>query len=146
MQIIEVTDARGTVIAPQWLERAEPVHRQLRPQLPEDYAGAMQAVFADGGRMCVAATTQSVAGVAVYRFVRNTHVGKKLYVDDLVTDAAQRSRGVGHALLTFLETRAREQGASSLELDSGTQRQQAHRFYFREGLVIASFSFKKALT
>lgn len=146
MQIIEVTDARGAVIVPQWLERAEPVHRQLRPQLPADYATAMQAIFADGGRMCVAATAQSVAGVAVYRFIRNTHVGKKLYVDDLVTDASQRSRGVGHALLAFLERLARDHDACSLELDSGTQRQQAHKFYFREGFVIASFSFRKGLT
>jgi hypothetical protein len=32
-----------------------------------------------------------------------------------------------------------------LALDSGVQRQGAHRFYFREGMHVASFSFKKVL-
>ena len=30
-------------------------------------------------------------------------------------------------------------------LDSGTHRTQAHKFYFREGLVLNSFHFAKAL-
>jgi hypothetical protein len=32
-----------------------------------------------------------------------------------------------------------------LALDSGTQRTDAHRFYFREGMVIPSFCFRKNL-
>jgi hypothetical protein len=32
-----------------------------------------------------------------------------------------------------------------LALDSGTQRTDAHRFYFREGLVIPAFCFRKTL-
>ena len=40
---------------------------------------------------------------------------------------------------------AKALGCSALTLDSGVQRQRAHHFYFREGMHIASFSFKKAL-
>jgi len=144
--IVAVTDADGVVTSPEWLARAESVHRQLRPQLPDAYVEAMAAIFGDGARMCVAVADGQVAGLAVYRFVRNTHAGLKLYVDDLVTDSARRSRGIGATLLGYLERLARERGAGSLDLDSGTQRQHAHRFYFREGFVITSFSFKKALT
>jgi len=146
IEIVSVTDAQGAVIAPDLLAAAEQVHRQLRPNLPPLYAQAMAEIFADTARMCVAVVEKQVAGIAVYRFMRNTHVGLKLYVDDLVTDATQRSRGVGHALLAHLEQLARSHGAHALSLDSGTQRQQAHKFYFREGFVVTSFSFNKALS
>jgi hypothetical protein len=40
---------------------------------------------------------------------------------------------------------ARVRGCDYLGLDSGTQRQKAHRFYFREGLTITAFHFVKPL-
>jgi hypothetical protein len=30
-----------------------------------------------------------------------------------------------------------------MELDSGTHRTRAHKFYFREGFIIPSFAFRK---
>jgi GNAT superfamily N-acetyltransferase len=145
MQIIRVTDSAREVVEPQWLSRAEVVHRQLRPHLPQDYAKRMREVFRAGGEMCVAVQGDAVAGVAVYRLYENTFSGTKLYVDDLVTDERLRSRGVGHALIAFLEEEGRRRGADALELDSGTHRTRAHRFYFREGFVISSFLFRKDL-
>jgi GNAT superfamily N-acetyltransferase len=143
MDIIRVTDDGGRLVEPDWLGRAEAVHRQLRPQLPEGYSRKMQAIFASGGEMCIAVREGKVAGVAVFRCFENTHAGRKFYLDDLVTDEAARSSGVGHALLVFLEKLARDRGCSGMELDSGTQRRQAHKFYFREGFVISSFAFRK---
>jgi hypothetical protein len=145
LRIIGVTDDRGAVAEPQWLARAERVHRSLRTALPADYAGTLARVFAGGGRMCVAADGERVVGVAVYRISENTFAGLNLYCDDLVTDEAARSRGVGHALMVHLEETARAAGCQNFRLDSGTHRQQAHKFYFREGMVITSFSFTKPL-
>lgn len=144
-QIIEVTGPDGRIAAASWLDRAERVHRQLRPQLPADYQAKMARVFAGGGRLCVAVEGEDVRGVAVWRTHENTHAGLFLYVDDLVTDEATRSRGVGRALLQWLEQRARALGCSCVALDSGTQRRRAHAFYFREGLQIVSFNFRKDL-
>ena len=93
----------------------------------------MQRVFAGGGRMCVAADGDGVVGVAVYRIYENTVSGVQMYVDDLVTDDTQRSSGIGAALLDHLQKLARRAGCRAFTLDSGTQRQQAHKFYFREG-------------
>lgn len=143
--VVTITDSQGAVVEPKWLERAERVHRTLRTALPADYAGKLARVFAGGARMCVATEGERVVGVAVYRVSENTFAGLNLYVDDLVTDAAERSRGVGHALMAHLERVARDAGCENLRLDSGTHRQQAHRFYFREGMVITSFSFTKPL-
>ncbi len=145
MQIVEVTDEKGAVAAPDWLKKAEPVHRQLRTALPREYEAKMKRVFAGGARMCVATDGADVAGVAVYRMYENTFYGKQLYVDDLVTDEERRSSGVGRALLAYLEQKAREAGFDNLTLDSGTQRAQAHKFYFREGMVVTSFHFGKKL-
>ena len=146
LRIVEITDPAGVVLAPDWLARAEAVHRQLRQHLPADYSDRMQSIFAGGARMTVLCDGDAVVGVAVWRLIDNTFDGRKLYVDDLVTDAARRSQGLGAQLLRHLEGRARALGCDVLGLDSGTQRTQAHRFYFREGMVIPSFNFRKTLT
>lgn len=145
MRIIDVTGPAGEVIAPEWLEQARAVHLQLRPDLPVDYPAKMRRVFSGGARMCIAEEGGRVVGVTVYRCYENTAEGSKLYVDDLVTDEGSRSRGVGHALLAHLQDKACAAGCAWIDLDSGTHRQQAHKFYFREGMVITSFHFKKRL-
>jgi len=145
MNIVDITDESGGVVAPDWLAKAQAVHRQLRTALPAEYALKMQRVFAGGARMCVAVEAAEVAGVAVYRVYENTFTGRQLYVDDLVTDERRRSIGVGRALLGHLERKARSLGLDNLSLDSGTQRTQAHKFYFREGMVVTSFHFGKKL-
>jgi GNAT superfamily N-acetyltransferase len=145
IRIIEINGEDGRVIAADWLARAESVHRQLRPQLPADYAAKMRRVFAAGARMCVAAEGDRVVGVAVHRVFENTVDGVQMYVDDLVSDETTRSRGIGKALLDHLQRSARAAGCAKFNLDSGTQRQQAHKFYFREGMVVTSFHFAKPL-
>jgi GNAT superfamily N-acetyltransferase len=140
VRIVEITAGDGR----DWLARAEAVHRQLRPLLPADYPARMERILAGGARVALAVEGDAVLGVAVYRWHENTFDGIKFYVDDLVTDAASRSGGVGHALVAHLEGRARALGASGIVLDSGTQRTRAHKFYFREGFFITSFTFKKS--
>ena len=145
MKIVHITDDAGRLVEQGWLKRAESVHRQLRTALPADYQGKMKRVFAGGARMCVATEGDAVRGVAVYRVNENTFEGLHLYVDDLVTDERQRSRGVGRALMEHLQNLARAASCEAATLDSGTQRAQAHKFYFREGMVVTSFNFRKPL-
>lgn len=145
MNVVAVTDARGAVVDAALLAAAEPVHRQLRPHLPADYAGRMREVFASGAEMAVALDGERVVGVTVFRVIEKTFTGRELYCDDLVTDEASRSRGAGRAMVAYMERVGRERGCDALALDSGTQRQQAHKFYFREGLVVGAFHFSKKL-
>jgi GNAT superfamily N-acetyltransferase len=127
------------------LSSAEAVHRQLRPHLDTDYASQMVRILASGAGMIIAVSGDRALGVAVFRVFENTHAGRRFYVDDLVTDTDARSTGVGAAMLRWLETEARAQGCGGVELESGSQRTRAHRFYFREGFLITGFGFKKAL-
>jgi GNAT superfamily N-acetyltransferase len=145
IRIVDINDASGNVVEHAWLAAAEGVHRQLRPHLPPDYAEKMRRVFAHGARMCVAVRDGRVAGAAVWRVHENTVDGVQMYVDDLVSDETQRSQGVGRALLLHMQRLARTAGCAKFNLDSGTQRQQAHKFYFREGMVVTSFHFAKPL-
>lgn len=145
MKIVPVTNAVLDVIEHEWLIRAEAVHRQLRPHLPADYVRRMKEVFIGGAEMAVAVEGEAVRGVTVFRMVDRTVSGREMYCDDLVSDEAKRSAGVGHALIAYMESLARERGCKVLTLDSGTQRQQAHKFYFREGFTVTAFHFVKPL-
>jgi GNAT superfamily N-acetyltransferase len=142
MRVVEVFAEGDRVVGAEWLARAEAVHRQLRPHLQADYAAKMARVLKEA-RMALAVEDDAVLGLAVYRWHENTSDGMKFYIDDLVTDEDCRSEGVGHFLIAHLDEVARKLGASGLTLDSGTQRTQAHKFYFREGFVIPAFNFKK---
>jgi len=145
MKLLALTDDAGKLLEPIWLSRAESVHRQLRPQLPVDYVARMMAVFSGGARMVLVVADDAVLSIGLWRVVENTFEGRRLYVDDLVSDEACRSQGAGKLLLDWLEAKAKSLGCDVLALDSGVQRERAHRFYFREGMCIPSFSFRKFL-
>lgn len=124
-----------------------PVLCELRPHLTESLFRDIYAEgYGQGLRYSALYSVEGMCvGVAGWRVVINTSSVRKLYVDDLVTAEAARSRGVGRELLAYLEDRARELGCRCLDLDSGTQRAEAHRFYLRERLSISSFHFRKLL-
>lgn len=123
-----------------------PVLRELRPHLDEESFAALYAEgHPQGYRFTAAYAGGRCLGVAGWRVIATAHAMRKLYVDDLVTTAGERSGGVGRALLDGMEARAREAGCLVLDLDSGVQRFDAHRFYLRERMVIASHHFSKEL-
>lgn len=123
-----------------------PVLVQLRPHLT---AAALQSVYhegqAQGLRFSAAYHGGTCVGVAGWRIIASTMALRKLYVDDLVTAESARSAGVGRALLAYLEQRARDAGCTLIDLDSGVQRHDAHRFYLRERMAITSHHFAKRL-
>ena len=145
LQMVELTDQAGRFVAPGLVSTAAEVHRQLRPKLVGDYVARIEAVCAGGARLAAAVHDDRVVGLALWRIVDNTYEGRRLYVDDLVTDEALRGRGVGKFLLGWLAGEGRRTGCDVLALDSGVQRERAHAFYFREGFSIPSFSFRKKL-
>ncbi|WJY28335.1 MULTISPECIES: GNAT family N-acetyltransferase [Sporosarcina] len=57
------------------------------------------------------------------------YYGRSLWVCDLVTDSAARSKGYGDQLLTHVEKWGKEHHYESIALSSGIQRTDAHRFY-----------------
>ncbi|MBU6467919.1 MAG: GNAT family N-acetyltransferase [Betaproteobacteria bacterium] len=145
MEMIAVTNQQGEVIRQDLLIQAESLHRSLRPSIPNPYLEAMRAVFNSGAEMSVAMEGDQLCGLVVYRITTNTMVGKKIYSEDLVADPKAPVKGVGHLMMDYLKEVGKQRGCVSLELESGTQRDQAHRFYFKEGFVIKAFGFKQSL-
>jgi GNAT superfamily N-acetyltransferase len=112
-------------------------------------AGAMDEIYAAahplGYRVTALFAERTCAAVAGWRIGTNMQLGRNLYVEDLVTAEAHRSRGYGGVLLRHLADLARAEGCEVLHLDSGVQRHDAHRFYFREGMRISSHHFLREL-
>ncbi|MGH9227659.1 MAG: GNAT family N-acetyltransferase [Acidimicrobiales bacterium] len=128
------------------LVEALAVLQELRPHLTADSFTAVYAEgYPQGLRFTAAYDGAKCVGVAGWRIVATTAHLRKLYVDDLVTTAVARSTGVGRTLLGALAQRAEAAGCTTLDLDSGVQRADAHRFYMREGLTISSFHFARRL-
>lgn len=120
------------------------VMKQLRPHLDRDeYVATVRALQAsDGFRLVALIDDGVVRAVAGYRYMRMLYCGRLLYVDDLVVDERVRSQGYGSRILDWLKDEARREGCTELQLISRTVREQAHRFYFREGLGIECFHFR----
>ncbi|MFG2975582.1 GNAT family N-acetyltransferase [Streptomyces sp. NPDC048331] len=124
-----------------------PVLLELRPHLTEElFLRIHTEAHGQGLRFTAAYDADGgCVGAAGWRIVVNTSLVRSLYVDDLVTASAARSTGVGHELLAHLERHALAAGCTALTLESGTQRTDAHRFYFRERMAVTAFSFEKPL-
>lgn len=119
-----------------------PVMQQLRPHLEEGaFLDRVRRQQETGYRLAFIAPEESPVAVAGFRMGENLAWGSFLYVDDLVTAAAHRSHGYGAMLLSWLREYATKMGCRQLHLDSGLQREDAHRFYLREGLSRGGYHF-----
>jgi len=119
-----------------------PVIAQLRPHLnQQQFIEQVQRQQKEGYRLAYLVERQTVQAAAGYRVLEMLSRGRFLYVDDLVTTSESRSMGYGEKLMKFLLQEARLEGCQLLDLDSGVQRHGAHRFYFQQGMSIASYHF-----
>jgi GNAT superfamily N-acetyltransferase len=125
-----------------------PVMRQLRPHVAEaDYVPTVRRMMGtDGFRLAAALVDARVRAVAGFRIMEMLYCGRIVYVDDLVTDEAARSTGLGKRLLDWLKDEGRRLGCTQIHLDSRVTREDAHRFYFREGMPITAFHFATEIT
>ena len=141
MQIQELTTLE------QWRE-AFPVMHELRLHLnQDDYLDLLKVMIAEGYRMLALRDNENaivaVAGIAV---LTNFYYGRHVWVYDLITSSAARSRGYGAQLLGFIEDFAREVNCQTIALSSGLQRVDAHRFYLdKMDYTKQSFVFTKRL-
>lgn len=132
---------------PDEIMRCFPVMAQLRSHLVKaEFVSLIHDMARDGYRLAYLEHEDDIVGVAGFRITTTLFMGKNLYVDDLVTDSAHRSRGFGAAMMAWLRQLAVDNDCTHFHLDSGTQRQRAHKFYFTQGLTITTFHFTEKLT
>lgn len=129
---------------PEEISRCYLVMRELRPHFndSEKFAERVQRQQQEGYLLAFLESEGEVCAVAGYRYLESLFSGKVLYVDDLVTRARDRSLGFGGKLFDWLLEQARQHGCDNLELDSGVQRFDAHRFYLLKRMNISSYHFR----
>lgn len=138
--IVELTNME------QWLD-AYPVMKQLRTDLTEDsYLELLAVMRKEGYQLFALYDEEKVVSLVGLSWRTNFYNKKHIYIYDLVTDAAGRSRGYGERLLNFIHSWGKENGAEYVALESGIHRNDAHRFY-EEKLNYDKwcYSFRKTL-
>ena len=124
--------------------RCFPTVRDLRPGLADvaAFVARVERQREGGYLLAYLEDAGEVRAVAGYRFLESLSAGRFLYVDDLVSRDGERSKGYGGRLFDWLVERAREAGCDTFALDSGVQRFDAHRFYFRKGMHLVAHHFR----
>jgi GNAT superfamily N-acetyltransferase len=67
------------------------------------------------------------------------------HIDELIIDESFRRMGFGAELLKAAVAEAKKRGCKIIELDSAFYREDAHRFYAKEGFSKRAYLFAKEL-
>ena len=119
---------------------------QLRPHLKkENFIEQVRRQQQDGNQLAFIKVKDRVVAVAGFFISESLRYGQFLYVYDLVVDENVRSKGYGRDIFEWLVDYAKSKDCKVLRLDSGVQRFDAHRFYFRQRMKIASYHFSLSL-
>lgn len=130
------------------LERCYPIMKELRTNLEyRDFVEIYnQAHESDGYEIIAVEKDSKVVAVMGYRWLSDYVRGRHLYIDDLVTSEAVRSKGLGAELLKYAENIASLNKCKALRLCTGIENQDGVRFYERNGWTKRAFAFTKRIT
>ena len=128
------------------IARCFPVMHQLRDHLTEEnFLPQIRRMQTEGYHLAYLEDAGEVKALGGFRIFEMLARGRFMYVDDLVTNAADRSKGYGDAMLDWLAEHAKTQACEYLNLDSGVHRFGAHRFYLRKRMDIVCHHFSRKL-
>jgi GNAT superfamily N-acetyltransferase len=114
----------------------------LRPHHADtDLVTLICAMQAEGYQLAFVETEGKAAAICGFRYLQFLFCGKHFYIDDLSTLAEYRGCGYGSALLDFVTDLAKSEGYETVTLDSGHQRNTAHRLYLNKGYAISAHHF-----
>lgn len=120
-----------------------PVMRELRPDLEtaNDFIAYVHRQAPMGYRLLAVWNGAAPVALAGYRRQENLVHGPHLFVDDLVTIAAERGRRHGARLLDGVGAEARALHCRKIVLGTALDNSLAKRFYFRQGMLATGLSF-----
>lgn len=110
----------------------------LRPHLtPEEFQRRLEVQAAEGYSVVYMEQDGAIAVASGCRVMSFMAWGRVFYVDDLVSDPDKRRGGLGGAMLDWLIAEGKRRECDEMHLDTGYQRQDAHRLYLRKGMLFA---------
>ncbi|WP_448208633.1 GNAT family N-acetyltransferase [Azospirillum sp. sgz302134] len=117
------------------------VMKELRTHMTDAdaYRDQIKRQMEDGYNLALLRFNGEVAGCGGFRVHETLSRGRYMYVEDLVTSPKLRSYGLGDQLFDWLVGQAKERNCAQMEIISGVQRGDAHRFYHRKRMTIKSF-------
>lgn len=124
-----------------------PLMEQLGYKISEaDLLENIQLHLTAGYNLFVAESHGKLTGFISIHFYRYPHLKENLgRITALCTDAEHRSFGLGGRLLTYAEEYLKSKNCKVIELTSGSQREDAHRFYERQGYIEKRKRFVKEI-
>lgn len=120
------------------------VMKELRTHLKNEHEFLSQVQFqqqSNGYQLAFLEDRQQVVSVAGFRISHSLAWEKHIYIDELITRSSARSQGYGDTLFAWLLEYGKQNACQQLHLDSGVHRFEAHRFYLRQRMKIASHHF-----
>ena len=112
------------------IQQAFEILRDFRGNLTEAaYLELVEDMSKQGYRMFGLRDSDRLVSVAGVRIISNFRWGRHLWVYDLVTGAADRSKGYGGELLGWLEEFAARNGCALVALSSDISKSETHRFF-----------------
>lgn len=123
----------------------------IDPRLTDaDFLAAFDAMTRDGVTTLIVAEDAAGTVVATYQLTLiaglSLSATRRAQIEAVRVDAPLRGQGIGAALLDDAEARAREGGATVMQLTSNAGRTDARRFYERAGYKPSHTGFKKPLS
>lgn len=139
---------RRDVAAAVELLREDGMGRMRETAAPEVYLSAFAEMMAmPGNRLIVAEREKEI--VATYQITIIPGISlagvRRAQIEGVRVASELRGQGMGALLIADAEKRARAAGAGMLQLTMNQTRDDARRFYEREGFEASHFGFKKTL-
>ena len=134
-----------------WVAVAALLAELGRPDVRDDDEATHRELFLQYLRrqdtvVLVAEIDREVVGFLDMEYLQRLNfLQPQAWIPDLVVAAAERSKGIGGRLLARAEVIATARGCRWMSLESANWREDAHRFYAREGWVDTAKSFTKGL-
>jgi len=139
---------RRDVAAAVELLRDDGLGQMRETATPEVYLAAFAEMMAmPGNRLIVGEREEKI--VATYQITIipgiSLAAARRAQIEGVRVASGLRGQGIGALLVADAEKRARAAGAVLLQLTMNQNREEARRFYEREGFVASHFGFKKTL-
>lgn len=124
-----------------------PLHHQVSGSTAAIFRERITAMHAQGNYRCIAAYLDDrLVGAAGFWIGTQLWCGKYVEADHVVVDATLRSRGIGAALMAWIEAEGERAGCAVIRIAMVLGKERTHQFYARNGYFDDGLLMVKALS
>lgn len=130
----------------QELPKIRPLILELNPKLSDErFEHYFSQINTQAYRCAGVFDQERLIGIAGFWMFTRFWCGKQCDIDNVIITEDYRGQGFAKQLMAFIEGIAKEEGCDTMVLDSYTNAEAAHKFYFKQGYFIKGFHFIKPI-